>query len=328
MVAVVTLHPGKRGRHYRIATDDDYVAVHRAQEQVAKILTEWELAGKRDPCPMPDEPLPPTGTLGFRVQRYGMLKYGDLFTSRQLLSFVTIAAIIRDRIQAASVPNELAALLAMVCSKLADRCNTLVNWSLGVECPNQLFKGNAMPMAWDFSEGNLLGDASGSLKAILKTMSVNANSTIIPGAVPTSPTLADATDSPLPDQSASVWFTDPPYYDAVPYSDLSDFFFVWLKRTLPDNPLLRDPFDSDNPLTPKTREAVQDATKQCDGRSKDRDFFEDIMGDAFAEGRAHPARRWCRVGSLRSQDNGGLGGVALRHDPRRLDYHRLLADCN
>ena len=285
MVAVVTLHPGKRGRHYRIATDDDYVAVHRAQEQVAKILTEWELAGKRDPCPMPDEPLPPTGTLGFRVQRYGMLKYGDLFTSRQLLSFVTIAAIIRKRVQAASVPNELAALLAMVCSKLADRCNSLVNWSLGVECPNQLFKGNAMPMAWDFSEGNLLGDASGSLKAILKTMSVNANSTIIPGAMPTSPTLADATDSPLPDQSASVWFTDPPYYDAVPYSDLSDFFFVWLKRTLPDNPLLRDPFDSDNPLTPKTREAVQDATKQCDGRSKDRDFFEDIMGDAFAEGR-------------------------------------------
>ena len=139
MVAVVTLHPGKRGRHYRIATDDDYVAVHRAQEQVAKILTEWELAGKRDPCPMPDEPLPPTGTLGFRVQRYGMLKYGDLFTSRQLLSLVTIAAIIRDRIQAASVPNELAALLAMVCSKLADRCNSLVNWSLGVECPNQLF---------------------------------------------------------------------------------------------------------------------------------------------------------------------------------------------
>ena len=73
--------------------------------------------------------------------------------------------------------------------------------------------------------------------------------------------LADAADHPLPDQTASVWFTDPPYYDAVPYADLSDFFFVWLKRTLPDHRLLTDPFDPTNPLTPKQREAVQDETK-------------------------------------------------------------------
>ena len=52
---------------------------------------------------------------------------------------------------------------------------------------------------------------------------------------------ADGTDHPLPDQAAGVWFTDPPYYDAVPYADLSDFFLVWLKRTLPDHPLLPDP---------------------------------------------------------------------------------------
>ena len=96
---------------------------------------------------------------------------------------------------------------------------------------------------------------------------------------------ADATDHPLPDRSAGVWFTDPPYYDAIPYSDLSDFFLVWLKRTLPSHPLLRDPFDPHNPLSPKDREAVQDNTKKCDGRIKDRKFFEDVMGDAFAEGR-------------------------------------------
>ena len=90
---------------------------------------------------------------------------------------------------------------------------------------------------------------------------------------------------PLPDQSASVWFTDPPYYDAVPYADLSDFFLVWLKRTLPDHPLLQDPFDPDNPLSPKAREAVQDETKQQDGRPKDRRWFEETMAKAFAEGR-------------------------------------------
>ena len=94
---------------------------------------------------------------------------------------------------------------------------------------------------------------------------------------------ADATNHPLPDETAGVWFTDPPYYDAIPYSDLSDFFLVWLKRTLPDNPLLRDPFDPDNPLSPKMAEAVQDETKQVDGRSKDRVWFEETMARAFDE---------------------------------------------
>ena len=77
----------------------------------------------------------------------------------------------------------------------------------------------------------------------------------------------------MPDASCSVWFTDPPYYDAIPYSDLSDFFFVWLKRMLPENSLLRDPFDSTNTLTPKVREIVQDETKVVGGERKDRNFF-------------------------------------------------------
>jgi adenine-specific DNA methylase len=89
----------------------------------------------------------------------------------------------------------------------------------------------------------------------------------------------------LPDDACGLWFTDPPYYDAVPYADLSDFFFVWLKRALPGHPLLHDPFDPKNPLTPKVREAVQDEIKEVNGRPKDRAFFEATMAKAFAEGR-------------------------------------------
>jgi hypothetical protein len=89
----------------------------------------------------------------------------------------------------------------------------------------------------------------------------------------------------LPDQTPPIWFTDPPYYDAIPYSDLSDFFLVWLKRALPGDPLLRDPFDSENPLSPKRQEAVQDETKEVDGQPKDQAFFEAKMAKAFAEGR-------------------------------------------
>ncbi len=97
-----------------------------------------------------------------------------------------------------------------------------------------------------------------------------------------------------------IWFTDPPYYDAVPYADLSDFFLVWFKRGLPDHPLLRDPFDSDNPLSPKTAEAVQDETKQDEGKPKDRDWFEETMAKAFAEGR-------------RVLNEDGIGSVVFAH---------------
>ena len=96
---------------------------------------------------------------------------------------------------------------------------------------------------------------------------------------------ADATHHPLPSHTAPLWFTDPPYYDAVPYSDLSDFFFVWLKRALPGHPLLCDPGDPGNPLTPKVGEIVQDETKQFEGLPKDRAFFEVQVAKAFAEGR-------------------------------------------
>ena len=96
---------------------------------------------------------------------------------------------------------------------------------------------------------------------------------------------AMAQDSPLPDSSSPVYFTDPPYYDAIPYSDLSDVFLVWMKRTLSDHTVLWDPFDPDNPLSPKISEIVQDETKQADGRPKDRAWFEATMAKAFAEGR-------------------------------------------
>lgn len=105
---------------------------------------------------------------------------------------------------------------------------------------------------------------------------------------------------PLPDEATSVFFTDPPYYDAIPYAELSDFFFVWLKRTAPAQTILRDPFDPHNVLTPKEREAVEDEAKTCNGQVKDRSFFEERMARSFAEGRRHARRD-------------GIGSVVFAH---------------
>ena len=102
-------------------------------------------------------------------------------------------------------------------------------------------------------------------------------------------------------KAVTVWFTDPPYYDAVGYAELSDFFFVWLKRTLLNHPLLKDPYDLNNPLVPKQRECVQDeAYSSVDGKPKNRAFFEETIACAFAEGR-------------RVVKDSGIGSVVFAH---------------
>ena len=140
-------------------------------------------------------------------------------------------------------------------------------------------------MAWDFCESVPPSDSSGSFSSSYRRSADALGAIGGIGSKLGQAQTADAANHPLPDETANIWFTDPPYYDAIPYSDLSDFFLVWLKRALSNPPLLQDPFDPDNPLSPKTREAVQDETKTCDGRVKDRTFFEDVMSDVFAEGR-------------------------------------------
>src|SRR5205823_997128 len=137
---------------------------------------------------------------------------------------------------------------------------------------------------WDFVEAAVLQNSSGSYLKSLDNFAAGVRSAQVTSQ-PGQTSIQLAQHSPLPDDSATCWFTDPPYYDAIPYADLSDFFFTWLKRTLPGHALLRDPFDPTNPLTPKLREAVQDEVKKVDGRPKDRAFFEETMARAFAEGR-------------------------------------------
>jgi len=295
MTAVVTLQPGGQGRHYRLPTDADYAAVRKAQERVTEILAEWKvgqassLSDSRDGCPtkglcpVPDEPTPAGGGSGagraFSVQRYGMLEWGDLFTARQKVALVALGAVLGQDSTAADVLRSL----SLAVSRCTERSSSLVRWRTTVEAVAGTFGRQALPMMWDFTEivttGTFGSNFTAAVEWVCEVVEKWRGSST--GQVQS----ADATDHPLPDQAASIWFTDPPYYDAIPYADLSDFFLVWLKRTLPDHPLLCDSFDPDNPLSPKTREAVQHETKECDGRAKGRDFFEDIMGKAFAEGR-------------------------------------------
>ena len=282
MLAVVTLRPGEQGRHYRLSTERDYEAVRKSQERLAAILGEWERGGKQGLCPVPDEPLPPVGTLGFRVQRYGMLEWGDLFTARQKVALATLARVASERPEAED--TAVRAGIAVAIGRVSDQASSLVSWLLTIEAVSHTFVRQALPIVWDFCEILPMGEQSANFAAALDWVAKVVEAW--PGSTPGETQSADAAEYPLPDQTTPVWFSDPPYYDAVPYADLSDFFLVWLKRALPRNPLLRDPFDAANPLTPKTREAVQNECSLTeDGRPKDRDFYEETMARAFAEGR-------------------------------------------
>ena len=293
MTAVVTLKPGERGRLYRSPTEADYAAVCRAHEHVAGMLDEWERGGKQGICPVPNEPLPPIGTLGFRVQRYGMLEWGDLFTARQKAALVELSKSV------ATLAEPLRSLLAIAVNRIAGGSASTSAWLASGEEVKHAIPRQALPFVWDFGESNCLATASRSWDSALNSMtSVLKGGSL--GLASGQVQSADTTNHPLPDQSAGVWFTDPPYYDAIPYADLSDFFLVWLKRTLPDYPMLRDPFDTDNPLSPKTREIVQDENKKNCGRPKNRGWFEETMVKTFAEGHR-----------ILSED--GVGSVVFAH---------------
>ncbi len=296
LLTVVTLKPGEQGRHYRLSKEEDYHAIRKAVQHVKQIVTTSLPGGV---CLLPDEPTPLGGGKGagraFSLQKYGMMSWSDLFTARQKLALTTIVKKYHDLKHQAMTES----LFPLLVSKFSELSTANCPWEPMAECPRKIFNLQAIPTRWEFAEGVVTCDSSGGMSVVVENVSRmlhDIGSNWLVGQT----SIADAADSPMPDASCNVWFTDPPYYDAIPYSDLSDFFFVWLKRMLPENSLLRDPFDSTNTLTPKAREIVQDETKVVGGQRKDRNFFEREMARSFQQGR--------RV--LRSD---GVGCVVFAH---------------
>ena len=279
MTVVVTLKPGEQGRHYRIPNKSDYIPVRMAQEKVDNLLEEWVRDGSQGLSPVPHEPLPlMSGT--FNVPLYGINRWGDLFTARQKAALLQLSKLI-----AGTNPLAVRETCALAISKVAELSNSICAWEPVAECTRHIFGRQAIPIAWDFGEGVLTSSSSGSFEVSIGNLGAGIKSV---GPIKGSPSIqvANATNHPLPDQSAGVWFTDPPYYFAVPYADLSDFFFVWLKRSLPDHPLLRDPFNTENGLTPKDQELCEMARWDPVRYShKNKEFFENGMATAFTQGR-------------------------------------------
>ncbi len=301
MLAVVTLQPGITGRHYRLPTKRDYQAVWQAQKGLKTILNEWDRDGRKGLCPVPNEPTPAGGGTGagraFSIQKYGMMKFGDLFTARQQVALLCLG---RHVVEENKASARVIKPLALSISRCSEQMSSLVRWRTTVEAVAGTFGRNALPIMWDFVEIVPSGSGGSNFLAAIEWVAEVIEKQGVCCQISGQVEIADASESPFPSEAVDVWFTDPPYYDAIPYSDLSDYFLAWMKRTLPDYTLLSDPFDPSNPLSPKQREAVQDETKEFDGRIKDRNFFEDTMAKAFLEGR-------------RVLKEDGIGSVVFAH---------------
>lgn len=285
MVAVVLHHPKRKGKTYRIVAEKDLKVFDEAEEYLeAKI---GKLTDNFGVEPIPHEPTPEAGGKGaeraFSIRNYGLNVWGDLFNSRQKLALVTLVEKVRELygiIMKAKHEKEyleaIVAYFAILLDKIASSSNTLTRWQPNGEKIADLFSRQAIPMVWDFPEVNMLTGASRSYNELFKDILSNIKcESVIEniGVVNQS----SATALSYSDNHFDAIFTDPPYYDNVPYSYLSDFFYVWLKRCVGD--IYPDLFST--PLTPKSKEIVAYTHDKTWKEAKQ--YFESALRKSFKE---------------------------------------------
>lgn len=278
MVAIVA--DGRKGRIYLEPDKEQIQAAFSA-------IPTWK----------PEQAINP-GLAG-NVTAYGYETFGELFLPRQLVALNTLCDLIREvrslvQIDAARArfPQDERSLidngagarayseavityLTFALSKTFNRSNAFVPWGINVECPVNLFSRQTIAFLWDYAESNVIFGPSGSFSSMLDN-TIHALETIdlgIPRSGSARQSNAASAGKDFPNLLIS---TDPPYYDVISYSDLSDFFYVWLRPLLGD--IYSDIFST--MLTPKTQELIADSIRSG-SKEKAKSDFEQGMVQAF-----------------------------------------------
>jgi len=255
MTAVVV--DGAQGKEYRLPTDLERERAEASADAVREVFSGI-------PFGLPTEPLPTAEALGFRVPLYGIDRWDKLFTSRQLLAlgtFVTHTRALRGELTTRGYDDQwveaIVAQVAVCVDKLADYGNMCCSWYTSHEQIAHMFTRFALPIAWDFAETAPFGGASGSWRSMIEFATKVLDK--LEAIHYVKPDVAVEHTSALfaLQHTFDVVVTDPPYYDAVPYSDLMDVFYIWLKRMLYDlSPAFHQAFAGQ--LSPKWDRALND----------------------------------------------------------------------
>ena len=276
LLVVVTQPPGSKVKQYRLATDADMEIFNTAKSRLSD--KQRELAEEWGFSPVPDEKLPSAKVV--RASNY-LNTYGALFNRRQQLFLITLTEKVRDAYSEMlthgyepDYARALSAYLGLWLDSIAAQTATLCRWRNDNESVVEMFGMQTVPMIWDYGEANPLNVAVNRLKSLLKPMThlcqMNAESVAIKR--------ASATKLPYPENNFDAVLTDPPYYDNVAYAYLSDFFYVWLKRSI--GKLYPELFETD--LTPKDEEIVA-YSHRAGGKQAGKQFFEEQLTKAFQE---------------------------------------------
>ena len=282
MTAVVV--DGPKGKEYRLPEDVELRAAEVSADELEALYADI-------PFGLPTEPLPGKEALGFRIPLYGIDHWDKLFTDRQLLALGSVLREMRRCADAmADLPPEwreaITACLAPSLGRLADRGSTLATWTNNPEKIRSTFARFALPVVWDFAESCPLADTTGGfVQAVEWIARVVEHLQDAAQGAPGAAVLRQSALAPVPGGFDAI-VTDPPYYDAIPYSDLMDFFHVWLRRALHGVVPDADPAFAD-PLGPKWNaaggdgELIDDASRFGGDRSASKQAYEDGMARAF-----------------------------------------------
>lgn len=284
LLAVCTRKDGKV-RYYRQSYDYDLNILEKAKQQLS-LFKDVYVNG----IPMiPSEELPYLRSI-FNVRVYGIDQWGKLFTHRQLLSAILLTQIMRRCAQQidSEIPDRqlskaiIECLSLSISNSLQFQCNITTYPSERAGFISAFIQGQSLPMKMDFVEVNpllqeLAGGFSFSLEQHLAGLEYACSCDLHKGTTVNISALTQA----LPDDSCDCLITDPPYYDAIPYADCSDFFYVWIRRML----IGLSDLEMDAELVPKTDEIVQLAERNERYRVKTKEWFENRMKDALENAR-------------------------------------------
>ena len=285
MTAVVV--EGQKGKEYRLPTEHEHDVAEVTEEQLQALYADI-------PFGLPEEPTPKAGrgaSRAFSVDGYGFDTWRKLFTNRQLADYAVLVSILRSianqSVNHDSLMHCFLGYLFCVLSKQLDYGNGLCSWYTQNEQISHLFNRFALPIKWDFAESSPIGGASGSWKSMLKSVTKSIDTTVSIPSLEIPPTISCNSATDISDRF-DVIVTDPPYYDAIPYSDAMDFFYVWLRRSTHGLSLEMDAAFCE-PAGPKWNhelgegELIDDAGRFNGDRTRSKQNYEEGMFRAFQE---------------------------------------------
>jgi adenine-specific DNA methylase len=281
MFAVVTKRASEQGRFFRLPEQRDALAAEQAAKALGNLISTHTGA-----IPLiPDESLDVKGIRATWAMLYGVERWGALFTPRQALALITLVKLGKEAARkAAHVDGHFGAALqvclAIAVNRQADRLTSICRWDAPYQKISNTFSRQALPLSWDFAEANIFSGATGDFQSAVDWVRevIEANACLdATGTVVRS----SAKTHPLPADAAAAMITDPPYYDAIPYACLSDFFHVWFRRSLGD--VLPDLFTE--AVVPKDEEIAVDRPHELSNSTHDIAYYERELRHAFEDGR-------------------------------------------